>query len=81
MRQKVVNPAGDEGGASERHVALRMEIARTRVRQGEIAEAVGISGGHLSHLLAGRKTLDDAMADRIQAAIDATVAATAGVEA
>jgi plasmid maintenance system antidote protein VapI len=70
MRQKVVKRPGPAGGASERHVDLRVEIARKRVRQGVIAAAVGISEGHLSHLLAGRKPLSDEMADQIAKAID-----------
>jgi plasmid maintenance system antidote protein VapI len=73
MGQKVVTtPAA--GGASGRHVDLRVEIARTGVRQGDIADAVGVSEGHLSHLLAGRKTLTDEMADKIAAAIAEAVA-------
>jgi len=66
MRQKVVIPGGENDGRAE---ALRVEIARRRLRQGPIARAAGISEGHLSHLLAGRKTLSDALADRIEAAI------------
>lgn len=69
MQQEVVT--NTESGASERHVELRVEIARKGVRQGDIAEAVGISEGHLSHLLAGRKTLTPELADRISAAIEA----------
>jgi plasmid maintenance system antidote protein VapI len=64
MRQEVVIRSYDS-----RHVDLRVEIARTGVRQGDIASEVGISEGHLSHLLAGRKTLSDDLADRIAVAI------------
>jgi len=71
MGQKVVKKSNPTGGASERHVALRIEIARARVRQGTIAAAVGISEGHLSHILAGRKTLSPRLADQIEAAIAA----------
>lgn len=72
MEQEVVTPAED--GASKRHVELRVEIARKGVRQGDIARAVGVSEGHLSHLLAGRKTLTPELADRIAAAIGAVPA-------
>ena len=70
MRQKIVKTRNPAGGASTRHVDLRVEIARKRVRQGAIAATVGISEGHLSHLLAGRKPLSDGMADLIAKAID-----------
>lgn len=67
MQQEVVGTVSEE--ASERHVDLRVEIARTGVRQGVVAAAVGISEGHLSHLLSGRKPLTDDLADRIATAI------------
>lgn len=66
MGQKVViQHTGEQG----RHVDLRVEIARRRLRQGTIAAAVGISEGHLSHILAGRKGLSDELAARIAKAI------------
>jgi plasmid maintenance system antidote protein VapI len=50
---------------------LRVEIARTRVRQVDIAQRVGVSEGQLSRLLSGRKPLTNEMAVAIRDAIAA----------
>lgn len=38
---------------------LRMRIAETRIRQHRVAARLDMSDGHLSHILAGRKHVDD----------------------
>lgn len=52
---------------------LRMRIAETRIRQHRVAAKLDISDGHLSHILAGRKLVDDEMVDRIARAIEDVV--------
>lgn len=69
MQQEVVETSTSEGVAPEPHIALRMEIARTGVRQFLIAKRLGISEGHLSRILSGRKALTDDVVAQIQAAI------------
>lgn len=54
--------------------AMRAAIAAHELRQFEIAERVGISEGHLSLLLKGRKRLSDDLALRIRTAITELVA-------
>lgn len=51
-----------------------MRIAETRIKQHRVAARLDISDGHLSHLLAGRKTADEALLTRIAEAIEAVVA-------
>jgi DNA-binding transcriptional regulator YdaS (Cro superfamily) len=68
MQQEIVGPA-TESGAPEPHVALRMEIARTGVRQFLIAERIGVSEGQLSRMLAGRKPMTEVQISAISAAI------------
>lgn len=48
---------------------LRVEIARTGVRQYLVAKAVGVSEGQLSRILSGRAVLTAEMAERIRDAI------------
>lgn len=69
MQQEIVGPES-ESGAPAPHVALRMEIARTGVRQYLVAERVGVSEGQLSKILAGRKELTEELRISISAAID-----------
>lgn len=49
--------------------AMRGAIAAHGIRQFEVAARVGISEGHLSLLLKGRKTLSADLAKQIRAAI------------
>lgn len=57
------------------HVALRVEIARTGVRQFVVAQKVGISEGQLSRLLRGLKPLSPELEAQIRAAIVEVAAA------
>jgi transcriptional regulator with XRE-family HTH domain len=51
-------------------VSLRVRIAETGIRQFLVASEVGISSGHLSHILRGRKIVDAALMERIAQAIE-----------
>jgi plasmid maintenance system antidote protein VapI len=62
MQQEVVSQTPDPAD-------LRVEIARTGVRQFLVAQKIGVSEGQLSRLLTGRKPLTDDIAGRIRAAI------------
>jgi transcriptional regulator with XRE-family HTH domain len=54
-----------------------MRIAETGIRQYLVADRVGVSDGHLSKILTGRKTVDDAMLALIAQAIEAVAAGAA----
>ena len=54
---------------------LRVEIARTGVRQYLVADLVGVSEGQLSRILSGRKPLTEELAERIRTAIAEVAAA------
>lgn len=56
---------------------LRMRIAETQIRQHRVAARLDISDGQLSHLLNGRKPADDALLEKIAAAIEEVVQASA----
>lgn len=68
MQQEVVSQSPDPAD-------LRVEIARTGVRQVLVAEKIGVSEGHLSHLLSGRRPMSEELAARIRAAIAELAAA------
>ena len=57
---------------------MRMRIAETRIKQHRVAARLDISDGQLSHILAGRKRVDDSeFLARIAAAIEAVAQETA----
>jgi len=56
-------------------VSLRMRIAETGIRQFLVAQRLGISDGHLSNILRGSRTADDALLGRIAVAIEDVAAA------
>jgi transcriptional regulator with XRE-family HTH domain len=57
---------------------LRMRIAETRIKQHRVAAKLDISDGQLSHILAGRKRVDDiALLVRIAEAIEQVAAEAA----
>jgi transcriptional regulator with XRE-family HTH domain len=51
--------------------ALKVERVTAGVTLGRIAEAVGVSAGHLSHIEAGRRTASPELVERIRVAIRA----------
>jgi transcriptional regulator with XRE-family HTH domain len=53
----------------ERHAALKAALSASGVRQFALAKKLGLSEGQVSKLLAGRKPVDDALAQRIAEAI------------
>lgn len=73
MAQELVTTAVPE--PSPDPADLRVEIARTGVRQYLVAEKVGVSEGQLSRLLTGRKPLSAELAARIKSAIAEVAAA------
>lgn len=70
MRQPVVT----ESVVTPQHptaARLRMRIAETRIRQHRVAARLDMSEGQLSHILNGRKHVDDiALLARIAQAIE-----------
>lgn len=50
-------------------LALKVERTEARVTSTAVAEAVGISIGHLSHIEAGRRTASDDLVELIRKAI------------
>lgn len=65
MRQELAT----EPVALEPHVALRVLIATTGVKQYEVAARVGLSESVLSRILSGRKPATDELLAAIRAAV------------
>jgi transcriptional regulator with XRE-family HTH domain len=74
MRQDLASETR-RAGAPLSPAKLRARIAETNVRQGRVAARLDISEGQLSHILHGRKRVDDiALLARIAEAIEAVAA-------
>lgn len=70
------NPVSDmEATGLDQLAAMRAAIAAHSLVQFEIADRLGISEGHLSLLLKGRKRLSDDLAKRIRQVIQELAAA------
>lgn len=54
--------------------SLRARIAETRVRQWRVAQRLGVSEVHLSHVLVERKPADEAFLIQVADAIEAEAA-------
>lgn len=69
MRQDVVTEPGAPAH-QQTPTTLRMRIAETGIRQYLVADRLGISDGHLSKILTGRKTVDAELLARIGHAVE-----------
>lgn len=66
----VSDPVGDlEANGLDVLAAMRAAIAAHSIRQYQVAEKIGVTEGHLSMLLLGRKRMSDELAGKIRVAI------------